>query len=126
MLNGVLVATGLVLVSLLTIAIPIVHFISVPLGPFVAGLIGGGVAKADEGQIVKFGLYVGAVMAVPAGIMIVVGFVVDLGDPWNILIPLVGVAVVPYVWWAVTIGALGSYLMRRNEAKEAAQNTPTE
>ena len=58
--------------------------------------------------------------------MIVVGFVVDLGDPWNILIPLVGVAVVPYVWWAVTIGALGSYLMRRNEAKEAAQNTPTE
>jgi hypothetical protein len=126
MLNGVLVATGLVLVSLLTIAIPIVHFISVPLGPFVAGLIGGGVAKADEGQIVKFGLYVGAVMAVPAGIMIVVGFLVDLGDPWNILIPLVGVAVVPYVWWAVTIGALGSYLMRRNEAKEAAQNTPTE
>ena len=77
MLNGVLVATGLVLVSLLTIAIPIVHFISVPLGPFAAGLIGGGVAKADEGQIVKFGLYVGAMLAIPAVVMIAVGFIVD-------------------------------------------------
>ena len=126
MLNGVLVATGLVLVSLLTIAIPIVHFVSVPLGPFVAGLIGGGVAKADEGQIVKFGLYVGALMAVPAAVTIAIGFMVDMGEPWNILIPVIGIIVVPYTWWAVTIGALGSYLMRRNEAKEAAQNTPTE
>ncbi len=124
MLNGVLVATGLVLVSLLTIAIPIVHFISVPLGPFVAGLIGGGVAKADEGQIVKFGLYVGALMAVPAVVAIAIGFMVDMGEPWNILIPVIGIIVVPYTWWAVTIGALGSYLMRRGEAKQAAQNAP--
>jgi hypothetical protein len=126
MLNGVLVATGLVLVSLLTIAIPIVHFVSVPLGPFVAGLIGGGVAKADEGQIVKFGLYVGALMAVPAAVTIAIGFMVDMGEPWNILIPVIGIIVVPYTWWAVTIGALGSYLMRRGEAKQAAQNRPAE
>ncbi|NQW17658.1 MAG: hypothetical protein HQ478_09245 [Chloroflexi bacterium] len=122
MLNGVLVATGLVLVSLLTIGVPIVHFISVPLGPFVAGLIGGGVAKADEGQIVKFGLYVGALMAIPAGITIGVGFLVDFGDPWSILLPVLGIAIVPYTWWAVTIGALGSYLMRRGEAKREAEN----
>ena len=126
MLNGVLVATGLALVSLLTIAIPIVHFVSVPLGPFVAGLIGGGVAKADEGQIVKFGLYVGALMAVPAAVTIAIGFMVDMGEPWNILIPVIGIIVVPYTWWAVTIGALGSYLMRRGEAKQAAQNRPAE
>ena len=126
MLNGVLIATGLVLVSLLTIAIPIVHFVSVPLGPFVAGLIGGGVAKADEGQIVKFGLYVGALMAVPAALTISIGFMVDMGEPWNILIPVIGIIVVPYTWWAVTIGALGSYLMRRGEAKQAAQNRPAE
>ena len=126
MLNGVLVATGLVLVSLLTIAIPIVHFISVPLGPFAAGLIGGGVAKADEGQIVKFGLYVGAMLAIPAAVMIAIGFIVDWGEPWNILIPLAGIVIVPYAWWAVTIGALGSYLMRRGEAKAAAQNKPAE
>ena len=126
MLNGVLIATGLVLVSLLTIAIPIVHFVSVPLGPFVAGLIGGGVAKADEGQIVKFGLYVGALMAVPAVVTISIGFMVDMGEPWNILIPVIGIIVVPYTWWAVTIGALGSYLMRRGEAKQAAQNRPAE
>ena len=126
MLNGVLIATGLVLVSLLTIAIPIVHFVSVPLGPFVAGLIGGGVAKADEGQIVKFGLYVGALMAVPAAVTISIGFMVDMGEPWNILIPVIGIIVVPYTWWAVTIGALGSYLMRRGEAKQAAQNRPAE
>ncbi|MCH8102525.1 MAG: hypothetical protein IIB28_05155 [Chloroflexi bacterium] len=124
MLKGVLVATGLVLVSLLTIAIPIVHFISVPLGPFVAGLIGGSVAKADEGQIVKFGLYVGALMAVPAVVTIAIGFMIDMGEPWNILIPVIGIIVVPYTWWAVTIGALGSYLMRRSEAKQAAQNAP--
>lgn len=126
MLNGVLVATGLVLVSLLTIAIPIVHFVSVPLGPFVAGLIGGGVAKADEGQIVKFGLYVGALMAVPAAVTIIIGFMVDMGEPWNILIPVIGIIVVPYTWWAVTIGALGSYLMRRGEGKQAARNRPAE
>jgi hypothetical protein len=126
MLNGVLVATGLVLASLLTIGIPIVHFISVPLGPFVAGLIGGGVAKADEGQIVKFGLYVGALMAIPAAVTIAIGFMVDMGDPWNILIPVVGIIVVPYTWWAVTIGALGSYLMRRGEARQAAQNKSAE
>jgi hypothetical protein len=126
MLNGVLVATGLVLVSLLTIAIPIVHFITVPFGPFVAGLIGGGVAKADEGQIVKFGLYVGAMLAIPAVITVAIGLIVDMGDPWNLLIPLAGIVIVPYAWWAVTIGALGSYLMRRGEAKQAAQNKPTE
>ncbi len=126
MLNGVLVATGLVLVSLLTIGIPIVHFITVPFGPFVAGLIGGGVAKADEGQIVKFGFYVGAMLAIPAAITVAIGLMVDMGEPWNLLIPVAGIVIVPYAWWAVTIGALGSYLMRRGEAKEAARNKPAE
>jgi hypothetical protein len=57
-------------------------------------------------------------------VAIAIGFMVDMGEPWNILIPVIGIIVVPYTWWAVTIGALGSYLMRRGEAKQAAQNAP--
>ena len=120
MLAGVLVAAGIILGSLATIAIPIVHFISVPSGPFIAGLVGGGVAKADEGRIVIFGLYVALLMAVPSGLLILLGFVLDVDSTIQWLLIIVGIAIVPYTWWAVTVGALVGYLMRRNEAKQQA------
>ena len=52
MLKGVLVGFGIMIASLV---IPIVHYIAVPLSPFIAGFIGSGIAKIDEGGIVKFG-----------------------------------------------------------------------
>lgn len=118
MLNGVLVAAGIIIGSLATIAIPIVHFVSVPSGPFVAGLVGGGVAKADEGKILIFGLYVALLMAIPAGLLVLLGFVLDVNSTIQWLLIIVGAAIVPYTWWAVTVGALVGYLMRRNEAKQ--------
>ena len=118
MLTGVLVAAGIILGSLATIAIPIVHFISVPSGPFIAGLIGGGVAKADEGRIITFGLYVALLMAVPSGLLVLLGFFLDVNSAIQWLLIIVGFAIVPYTWWAVTVGALIGYLMRKNEAKQ--------
>ena len=116
--NGVLVAAGIIIGSLATIAIPIVHFISVPSGPFIAGLVGGGVAKADEGKIIIFGLYVALLMAVPAGLLVLLGFLLDVNSTIQWLLIIVGFAIVPYTWWAVTVGALIGYLIRRNEAKQ--------
>ncbi len=120
MLNGVLVAAGIVLASLVTIGIPIVHFISVPLGPFIAGLVGGGVANANEGKILIFGLYVALLMAIPSGLLILVGLILDVDSTIQWLLIIAGIAVVPYTWWAVTVGALIGYLLRRKELKEKA------
>ncbi len=113
MFQGVVVAAGIVLASLLVLPIPFVHFIVLPLGPFVAGIVGGGVAKADQGRIITFGLYVAALMSVPAVLLVVLGLVLDSTFKWLLII--VGFGVVPYTWWAVTMGALISYLIRRGE-----------
>jgi hypothetical protein len=119
MLKGVLAAFAIMLVA---IPIPGLHFIAIPLSPFVAGFVGGGVARADEMKIVWFGLIVGALMLIPAIIILVYWQVSDaerlLGAPtwfWA----LVGIAIAPYAWFGSTIGALISYLMRsKAEAEE--------
>ena len=123
MLAGVLTAAGIILAALLTLPIPIVHLFTVIPGPFVAGYIGGGVAKADEGRIITFGLLVAGLMAIPAAVMLVIGFVVEIDDTLKILLIIAGAAVVPYVWWAVTMGALISYLVRRRERRREAPPT---
>lgn len=115
MFQGVIVAASIVLASLLVLPIPFVHFIIPPLGPFVAGLVGGGVAKADQGRIISFGLYVAALMAVPATLLVILGFVLDMDSTYKWLLIIVGFGIVPYTWWAVTMGALISYLIRRGE-----------
>ena len=63
MLKGVLVGFGIMLAA---IPIPIVHFIAVPLSPFIAGFIGSGVAKIDQNGIVKFGGLMAGLMVIPA------------------------------------------------------------
>ncbi len=105
-------AFGIILAS---IPIPIVHFIAIPLSPFIAGFIGGGIAKADESKIIWFGLIVGALMLLPAILIIVYWQLNDashlLGAPtwfWAII----GFAIAPYAWFGTTVGALISYLIR--------------
>ncbi len=118
MLKGALVAFAIMLVA---IPIPIVHFVAIPISPFVAGFIGGGIAKADEMKIVWFGLIVGALMLIPSAAIITYWQVSDaeklLGAPtwfWA----LVGIAIAPYAWFGATIGALVSFLMRsKGESK---------
>ena len=118
MLKGVLIAFAIMLVA---IPIPGVHFIAIPLSPFVAGFVGGGIAKADEMKIVWFGLILGAMMLIPAAIIIVYW---QLGEAERLLgaptwfWAVIGIGIVPYAWFGATIGALASYLMRpRNEAE---------
>ena len=117
MLNGVLVAYGIILAS---IPIPIVHFVTIPIGPFIAGFIGGGVAKADEGRIITFGLIVAGLALIPAALLLVLALVADVKFPVPTgLVVVAAVALVPYTWFGVTLGALISFVIRDRERKAA-------
>lgn len=118
MLNGVLVAYGIILAS---IPIPIVHFITFPIGPFVAGFVGGGIAKADEGRIIVFSAIVGGLALIPAALLLVLALALDIEFPVPTgLVVVAAIALVPYTWFGVTVGALISYLLRERERKNAA------
>ena len=118
MLNGVLVAYGIILAS---IPIPIVHFITFPIGPFVAGFVGGGIAKADEGKVVVFGLLVGGLALIPAVLLLVLALALDIEFPVPTgLVVAASIFLVPYTWFGVTVGALISFMLRDRERKNAA------
>ena len=119
MFKGVLVAFVIMLAS---IPVPVVHFVAIPISPFIAGFAGGGIAKADEMKIIWFGLLVAGLMLIPAAVILTVWLVLDvdqlLGAPigfWAV----VGIAIVPYTWFGTTVGALVSYLLRSKSAKES-------
>ena len=122
MLKGALVAFGIMLGS---IAIPLVHWVSIWFGPFIAGFIGGGVAKADEDGIVKFGLLVGGMMLLPVAFALGVLFAFDIGGIWRTLLIVFAIVIVPYTWFGVTVGALLSYLSRKKAAEKAAVEAVT-
>ena len=113
MLKGALIAFGIMLVS---IPIPIVHFVAVPLSPF----IGGGIARADEERIIWFGLLVAGLMAIPA---VATGLVLAFADTGSVLganrtlLIIFAAAIVPYAWFGVTVGALISYAFRAAERR---------
>ena len=116
MLNGVLAAFGIIVISLV---IPIVHFVATPVGPFIGGFIGGGMAKADEGKVIVFGLIVAGLMLIPAAALIAVALFME-GDLFGLpewLIWGVAITIVPYTWFGVTVGALISYALRQKESK---------
>lgn len=122
MLNGVLAAYGIILASL---PVPIVHFITFPIGPFIAGFVGGGIAKADEGRVVIFGLIVGGLALIPAAVLLVLALVLDVEFPVPTgLVVFAAIALVPYTWFGVTVGALISFMLRENERKNAAKAVP--
>ena len=119
MTRGISIAFMILVVSFV---IPVVHYFTGPIGPFVAGFVGGGIAKANEGKIIIFGLLVSGLMLIPA-----IGFLVAaLLSESNIfglnrwLIITMSVALVPYTWFGVTVGALISYLLRSNSEKNNA------
>ena len=120
MLKGVLVGFGIMIAA---VPVPVVHFIAVPLSPFIAGFIGGGIAKTGQDGIVKFGALMAALMFIPALIMLLLKYAVGveelLGLPSTIWV-IVVLALIPYAWFGTTVGALGSYLIRQNPPKDSA------
>ena len=120
MAKGIAVAAAIMLAA---IPIPVVHFVAIPLSPFVAGFVGGGMAKADEGRIIWFGLILAGIMLIPSAAIILAWVVLDtdtlLGAPSGFWI-VIGIALVPYTWFGATVGALLSYLSRRRSDDTAS------
>ncbi len=119
MLKGVLVGFGIMIASLV---IPIVHYVAVPLSPFIAGFIGSGIAKIDENGIIKFGALMAGLMLIPAVVILIIKFTLGLDEIIGIPIMLgvwVSLALIPYTWFGATVGALGGYTIRRNQEKSA-------
>ncbi|MEX0761844.1 MAG: hypothetical protein WD208_09575 [Dehalococcoidia bacterium] len=123
MLKGTLVAFGIMLAA---IPIPVVHYVAVPISPFLAGFVGGGIAKADESRILVFGLLVGGLMAIPAVVVLLAQFALGVEELLGINISIVSVlaiALVPYAWFGVTLGALMSYMLRASQRRREAQES---
>ncbi|MBC8453252.1 MAG: hypothetical protein H8D69_02125 [Chloroflexi bacterium] len=120
MLNGVLVGFGIMLASLV---IPIVHYVAVPLSPFIAGFIGGGVAKIDENGIVKFGGLMAGLMLLPSIVILIIKFAFGVDQIIGVPMMLgvwVSLALIPYTWFGATVGALGGYYVRHNQENSAS------
>jgi len=117
MLKGALIAFGIMIGS---IAIPGFHWITIWFGPFVAGYFGGGIAKADEDKIVKFGLLVAGMMLLPVAIALSALYLFDVGGVIRFFLIVLAIVIVPYTWFGVTLGALFSYLSRKKSAEQAA------
>ena len=114
MLKGILVAYSIILIS---IPIPIVHFFTIPVSPFVAGFVGGGLAKADDERVVYFGFIVAGLIALPAFVIGALALlskigIISLNVSWFYIV--IAVIIVPYTWFGVTLGALGSWKIRKS------------
>ena len=115
MFKGVLVGFGIMLASLV---IPVVHYVAAPLSPFVAGFIGSGIANINQDGIIKFGGLMAGLMFIPAVVVLIIKFVFGVDE--IIRIPttwwiVVVVPLIPYTWFGATVGALGGYMIRRNQ-----------
>lgn len=103
------------------IPIPIVHFIAVPLSPFIAGFIGGGVAEADDNDIIKFGGLMALLMLLPAIAVLIIRYVFGVEELLGLsatLWVIVVVALIPYTWFGATVGAMISSYTRKGEQSE--------
>lgn len=117
MFNGVLIGIAIILFS---IPIPVVHFIAVPLSPFVAGFIGAGVAKTDEKSTLRFGFLMALLMSIPGLFFIVFRFIFGIDEIFNIssdIFIVILLILIPYTWFGSTIGAFISYIIRKNQEK---------
>ena len=116
---GVLAAIAIILVGS---AIPGIHLLATaPISPFIAGFVGGGIARADKGKAQIFGIIVAVVLGFPLIALTVAALILEdpiLGLNDGLLIAL-SLAFIPYIWFATALGALLSYLMRRKSGEKA-------
>ena len=117
MLKGAMIAFGIMIGA---IAIPGFHWVTIWFGPFVAGYFGGGIARADEDKIVKFGLLVAGMMLLPVAAALSALYIFDVGGFIRFFLFVMAIVIVPYTWFGVTLGALFSYLSRKKAAEKAA------
>ena len=107
-------------VTLLLMLIPIVHFVTIVPSPFIGGFIGGSKAEATPEQAVGIGLLMGAFMALPIGVAIVLVTVLSsLGSV--ALFMGVGVLAVAYI---ATLGSLGAMYGGRAARNQANPRRP--
>ncbi len=72
---------GITLLCLITIVIPIVHFITVPLSPLIGGWAAGYNAKASTDAAIGIGVIMGVLIVVPVAIAVIfAGVVLSVDD----------------------------------------------
>jgi len=113
-------------VSLLCLLIPILHFVTGPLAPFIGGVIAGSRHESTPSQAIGIGLLMGLLMAFPvAGVLAISNFgpsylggflprTVENSD----LLLVIGLAILGYTTVMATFGAvIGGYFGRRSHQK---------
>jgi len=118
MIKGALTSVILMFVF---IPIPVVHFVAVPLSPFIGGFIGGGIAKADKEKIIVFSLITTGITFIPCAILVIYSLIqkinVDVLGINPTLAIIISIILIPYTWFGNIVGALISYLIRsKNES----------
>ena len=108
MIKGALIGFG---ISILLLMIPIVHFVAGPIGPFIGGFIGGGVARATPSKAVTIGLLMGLFMAGPAVALVLLVRVFSSPDWVENVVTFVAVAM---VLWMSVLGTLGALFAARS------------
>ena len=123
MIKGVLVALGIMIVSAL---IPLVHFITVPVSPFIGGYVGINYAQSSpRGYAMKsmqFGSLLGLVVLVVSGAAAVIVSLI-IGPAQKVLVLMwIGVAVITlYTGSMSTLGAMYSSLKSQSKSSEASE-----
>ena len=121
MIKGVFIGLGVVVLLAL---IPVVHFIGVPFGPFIAGYFGINAAKDQPGtpgrKALAFGLGLGGIVGVI--LVTAAALVTALGDfayPWLLW---GGVAV--FTFYYASMSALGAWYSGLRALERAGRSRP--
>ncbi len=125
MIKGVFIGLGVVV---LLAAIPVVHFIGVPFGPFIAGYFGINAARDYPGtpgrKALAYGVWLGAVVGVI--VLAAAVLVTMLGDFQYPLLLWGGAVVVTFYYGSMSaLGAWYSGLRAAERAQPAAGPGPT-
>lgn len=108
MVKGALIGFGF---SILLLMIPIVHFITGPLGPLIGGYVGGGVVRATPSQAIGIGVLMAFFMAAP---VLLIAIALQALAIWEsgqgILNAVAGILAI----WAGLLGTVGAYFGGRS------------
>ena len=120
MIKGVFIGLGVVVVLAV---IPVVHFVGVPAGPFIAGYFGINAARDDPGtpgrKALAYGLWLGAVVGV---ITVVAAIVVTLAGDFAYPFLLWGGVVVATFYYA-SMSFLGAWYSLLRAIEQAGSST---
>ena len=128
MLKGIIVGVGIMVVCLM---IPIVHFISGPLGPFIAGYFGVSYADESDGPdasiALRYGIALAAASVLPLVLVVAVIIAVAQALDWlelsSRLIAGIGIGLAIFILYTGSMACLGAMfarLRRRSRQSPAA------